>query len=175
MKTPSRTWLALAVAALVGAQIGPAVGRAEGPAGTGSKTMNPKMSSSADVVRGFFAAFGKGDADGVINSFHPEVAITAVRRAERKPDQLYGTYAGREGAKAFLVALGKTFDTQAFSVANVIGEGGIAFANGSFVHKVRTTGKPFASDWALMCVVKEGKILEYHFYEDSAAYVDASR
>jgi uncharacterized protein len=143
-----------------------------------TNTMNPlntTMSSSAEVVRGFFAAFGKGDADGIINSFHPEVTITAVRKAERRPDQLYGTYSGRDGVKALLSLLGKTFETQAFSVANVIGEGAVTFANGSFAHKVKSTGRPFASDWALMCVVKEGQILEYHFYEDSAAYVDASR
>ena len=71
--------------------------------------------------------------------------------------------------------LGKTFDTKAFSVGHVIGQGDVAFANGSFLHLVKSTGKPFSSDWALMSVVKDGKILEYHFYEDSAAFAQASR
>ena len=131
-------------------------------------------SSSADAVKGFFAAFARGNVDGVFASFHPDAEVTAVRRASRKEGELYGTYSGSEGVKAFVTNLGKTFDTQAFAVDNVIGEGNVAFASGSFTHKLKTTGKRFTSDWALKCVVVDGKIREYHFYEDSAAFGEAS-
>ncbi|XXF80119.1 nuclear transport factor 2 family protein [Myxococcaceae bacterium GXIMD 01537] len=134
-----------------------------------------KGSSSADVVREFFAAFGRGDVEGVIGTFHPEARIVAVRQAARRENELYGNYAGSEGARAMLMTLGKLFETQAFSVDQVLGEGAVAFASGSFVHKVKSTGKPFSSDWALRCVIKDGKILQYRFFEDSAAYVEASR
>ena len=51
----------------------------------------------------------------------------------------------------------------------------VAFASGTFVHDIRTTGKPYASDWALKIIVKDGKILEYHFYEDSQGFVEACK
>ncbi len=73
------------------------------------------------------------------------------------------------------MGLGQTFDTQAFHVDRVIGAGDVAFASGSFVHLVRATGKAFRSDWALRCLIEDGKIREYRFFEDSAAYVEASR
>jgi ketosteroid isomerase-like protein len=130
--------------------------------------------SSADVVKGFFGAFGKGDVEGVVNSFHEKATIVAVRKGDRKGNH-YGNYAGREGARAFVTVLGKTFDTQAFAVDHVIGEGNVAFASGSFTHKLKTTGKLFTSDWALKCIVENGKILEYHFYEDSEAFRDAGK
>lgn len=136
-----------------------------------AKMSNP---SSADVVKGFFAAFGKGDVEGVVNSFHEKATIVAVRKGDRKGNH-YGNYAGREGARAFVTVLGKTFDTQAFAVDHVIGEGNVAFASGSFTHKLKTTGKLFTSDWALKCIVQDGKILEYHFYEDSEAFRDAGK
>lgn len=129
--------------------------------------------SATEVLKGFFEAFGKGDADGVINSFHPDSIIVAVRKGERNDNQLHGSYSGKEGAKAFVMNLGKNFDTKAFSVEQIIGEGNVAFASGAFVHNIRTTGKPYASDWALKIIVKDGKILEYHFYEDSAGYIEA--
>lgn len=136
-----------------------------------AKMSNP---SSADVVKGFFAAFGKGDVEGIVNSFHDKATIVAVRKGDRKGNH-YGNYAGREGARAFVTVLGKTFDTQAFAVDHVIGEGNVAFASGSFTHKMKTTGKLFTSDWALKCIVQDGKILEYHFYEDSEAFRDAGK
>ena len=130
--------------------------------------------SSADVVKGFFAAFGKGDLEGVVSSFDQQANIVAVRKGERRGDH-YGTYAGAEGARAFVTALGKTFDTQAFSVEHVIGEGNVAYASGSFTHKLKATGKLFVSDWALKCITEGGKILDYHFYEDSEAFRDAGK
>lgn len=72
--------------------------------------------------------------------------------------------------RAFLSNLGNTFDTKAFAVENIIGEGNLASANGTFTHVIKATGKSFSSDWALMCILQDGKILEYHFYEDSAKF-----
>jgi len=130
---------------------------------------------SKEVVQGFFTAFGNGDFNGVMNSFHDSCTIHAVRDAQRSGSQIYGTYKGKEGAKTFLTNVGGAFDTKAFTVENIIGEGNVSFANGKFTHVVKATGKSFTSDWALMCVVKDDRILEYHFYEDSEKFSEANR
>lgn len=129
--------------------------------------------NSADVVREFFAAFGSGDLDKLVDTFAVDAEIVAVRRSSPNGAP-YGRYAGRDGVRAFVAALGKTFDTKAFTVDHVASDGELAFANGSFIHEVRATGKPFRSDWALLCVVRDGRIREYRFFEDSAAFVAAS-
>lgn len=133
------------------------------------------VKQSKEVVQGFFNAFGKGDFNGIINSFHESCKITAVREAVRNGAEIYGSYEGKEGAKTFISNLGNAFDTKAFSVANIISEGNIAFASGKFTHLVKSSGKSFSSDWALMCLIKDDKILEYHFYEDSQKFSDASK
>ena len=130
---------------------------------------------SKEVVQGFFNAFGNWDFNGIINSFHDSCTITAVRDADRTGAQIYGTYKGKDGAKLFISNLGNAFDTKAFSVDNVISEGDIAFANGMFSHVVKSSGKTFSSNWALMCVIKDKKIFEYHFYEDSEKYSEANK
>lgn len=132
------------------------------------------IQESKEVVQGFFTAFGKGDFNGIINSFHDSCTIVAVRNGERNGMQIHGTYKGKEGAKSFISNLGHFFDTKAFSVDHVVSNGDIAFANGTFMHLVKSTGKLFSSDWALMCVIKDDQILEYHFYEDSAKFLEAS-
>jgi uncharacterized protein len=129
---------------------------------------------STAPVQAFFNAFAKGDFQGILDAFHPDVTITAVRESERSGNEIYGTYKGIEGVKAFLTNLGGTFDTQAFSVENIVGGEGVAFANGKFVHKLKATEKLFPSDWALYVVEKDDKIFEYHFYEDSQKFAEAN-
>ncbi len=129
---------------------------------------------SKDVLGQFFKAFGNQDLQGLLDTFHNDVEIYAIRKSKQKEEQIYGGYKGIKGVKTFLTNLGSTFDTQSFVVDHMIGEADIAFANGSFVHKVKATGKLFTSDWALCVKVKEEKIISYQFFEDSAAFEEAN-
>lgn len=134
-----------------------------------------KTKTGKEVVQDFFTAFGNGDFNGVINSFHDSCKIISIRDSERTGNEVYGTYNGKDGARTFLTNLGSVFDTKVFTVDHIVGDGNIAFANGTFTHIVKSTGKPFSSDWALMCVIQDDRILEYHFYEDSEIFAEAGR
>lgn len=129
---------------------------------------------SAEVVRRFFAAFASGDGEALVATFHPEAEIVAVRDGAREAGGPYGRYRGHAGVREMVAALGATFETEAFTVDGVLGEGEVAFASGRFAHRVKATGRLFQSAWALRCVVKDGRIREYRFYEDSAAFAEAS-
>lgn len=168
-----KTVLVLFVCVVLGGTL-PSIGQVKNE-NVKSKTMETVNTKSKDVVQGFFTAFGSGDFNGVINSFHDSCSVVGIRESERSGGEIYGSYKGKEGAKSFLMNIGNTFDTKAFTVDHIIGEGDVAFANGKFTHIVKSTGKTFSSAWALMCVVKDDKILEYHFYEDSEKFSEASR
>ncbi|MFT3913430.1 MAG: nuclear transport factor 2 family protein [Anaeromyxobacteraceae bacterium] len=129
---------------------------------------------SADAVRRFFSAFGRGDVDGLVAAFHPEALVAAVREGPRDGG-IHGAYRGHAGVREFVGALGAALETEAFEVDGVVGEGDVAFASGRFRHRVRSTGRPFESAWALRCRVRDGLIQEFRFYEDSAAYEAARR
>lgn len=130
--------------------------------------------ANATPVEAFFEAFGKGDYQGILDTFHPQTTITAVRKGNRTNNEIYGTYQGVEGVKTFLTNLGNTFETQSFSVENILSHADKTFANGKFVHKVKATEKLFESDWVLYAVIKEDKIYAYHFHEDSAKFEEAN-
>src|SRR6478672_6074507 len=102
--------------------------------------MASSPSPSAQLVQSLFQAFSTGDAPGVVRLFADQAVINAVHAHDRAGG-LYGAYQGR------------TFDTQAFHVLQVIGDGDTAFAHGTFTHLVKATGKPFSSSWALRCRV----------------------
>ncbi|MBM9589871.1 nuclear transport factor 2 family protein [Leptospira sp. 201903075] len=141
-----------------------------GSVGLFAKSASP---SGEKVLGTFFSEFGKGNAKGVLDCFHSQTTITAVRNQDRSENQLYGTYTGISGAEEFLKNMGSQFDTKKFQVDQIVGKKDWVFASGSFLHVLKSTGKPFASDWALKVQIKDGKIFSYHFYEDSASYVKA--
>ncbi|MCW7463531.1 nuclear transport factor 2 family protein [Leptospira limi] len=143
-----------------------------GSVGVFAKT---SRNSSDKVLETFFNEFGKGNMAGVIGCFHENAVITAVRSESRNDGQLYGSYQGLKGVEDFLSNMGKEFDTKQFQVEHIVGKGNIAYASGSFFHIIKNTGKPFQSDWALKVELKDGKIISYHFYEDSASYLLASK
>jgi len=121
-------------------------------------------------VEQFFAAFGQGDLDGLLNTLHDEIVIelegpTAV--------PLYRHYTGKEEARQFIESLGEAFQTQKFEVSTLIGADNTVMAAGAFDHLVKSTGKHFASPWALRCEIKDEKIARYQFYENTAAVVEA--
>ena len=61
----------------------------------------------------------------------------------------------------------------AFTIEAAFGEGPHAALHGTLRHTSRQTGKPFASDWALVCEVRGGRIVLYHFFEDTEALREA--
>lgn len=69
---------------------------------------------------------------------------------------IFGTHIGPERAQAFFTAFGAVIEPGEFKISD-------------------TSGKPFVSDWALTTRFAQGKLVDYHFYEDTAALADAMR
>ena len=128
-----------------------------------------------EVVKKYFNAFTSGDMQTVLDSFHENCKIISVRETPRETSQLHGVYNGKIEAKQFLENIGSLFTTEEFKVENIIGEGNLIYANGNFLHRIKVTNKLFASDWVQRCIIEDGKIKEYRFYEDSAAFEVANK
>ncbi|WP_299159306.1 nuclear transport factor 2 family protein [uncultured Tenacibaculum sp.] len=130
---------------------------------------------SITVVQEYFEAFQQGNMEKVLNIFHEDCLIISVRKEDRRKDQLHGTYKTKENAKQFLQNIVNQFDTIEFIVEEIIADKQVVFANGKFKHQIKTTSKMFISDWVQRCIIEDSKIKEYQFYEDSAAFVEASQ
>ncbi len=130
---------------------------------------------STEVVQDYFNSFQKGDMKQVLDTFHTDCYIVSVKEEERSKEQLHGIYRTKDEAEQFLSNITSLFNTKDFSVEHMSSIGAdMVMANGTFSHEVKSTGKLFNSAWVQLCVIEDGKIKEYRFYEDSAAYVTAS-
>ena len=129
-----------------------------------------KLSDKA-VVEAYFNAFGLGDKERILEIFHPDCLIVSVKEGDRAKGQLHGSYRTREQAEDFLDNIARLFDTKSFQVESIMeGQGHVVYANGTFTHEVKATGRLFSSSWVQRCIIQDGMIKEYRFYEDSAAY-----
>lgn len=129
-------------------------------------------SENTNVVAEFFSAFGRGDVAGILATLHDEVTIIA-----EGPQAVpwYGTYHGKAGAQTFLSALGGNIEPQQFEIRTLLGQGRTVVAAGYLAHRIPATGRQFASEWALLCTVEDGRIRRYQFFENTAAAAEAFR
>ena len=134
-----------------------------------------KTNRNVQVVRDYFTAFQNGNITQVLESFHEDCLIVSVKEQQRPKEQLHGTYRTKKEAKQFIANILALFNTKSFEVERIMAQDKVVFAQGSFSHEVRATGKLFNSDWVQLSIIEDDKIKEYRFYEDSAAFVEASK
>ena len=84
-----------------------------------------------------------------------------------------GVFVGHQGAQEFFGKFGETFIPGEFIIENSFGDNVHAVFYGKLSHTVKTTGKAFNSDWALVGKVHNEKIVLYHFYENTLALQEA--
>lgn len=125
------------------------------------------------VIQQFFSAFAQGNTAALFALVDREAEFIAVRPHADPRLPLYGTYRGHDGLGALLTSLGAVLATREFEVIEAVGDGTTEFARGRFWHDVKATGRAFRSDWAVACTIRNGRILRYQFFEDSAALQEA--
>lgn len=117
-------------------------------------------------VAAFFHALQNGDIKAAIDTVHEDGVFSAPG-----PDTvpIYNTFYGKDGAREFIGILGELFDTEAFEIYDMVESGEYVFAIGLMKHRVKKTGRLFECEWSLVCKVKDGKIISYKMFEDTAA------
>lgn len=123
-----------------------------------------------NAVKQFFSALGEGNLEEALEAVHEDAVFSAPG-----PDTvpIYGDFHGKQGVIRFIEILGELFDTEAFEIYDARESGDYVFAIGLMKHRVKKTGKLFECEWALVCRIKDGKIISYKMFEDTAALENA--
>ncbi|MEQ9618974.1 MAG: nuclear transport factor 2 family protein [Deltaproteobacteria bacterium] len=119
-----------------------------------------------NAVEKFFSGIGGGNMDEILEAVHKD-AVFEAQGPGTVP--IYNTFHGKEGVTEFVRILGELFDTEDFKVYVTAPHEDYIFAYGLMKHRVRATGKIFECEWALVCKIKEGKIISYKMFEDTFA------
>jgi uncharacterized protein len=126
--------------------------------------------TNTDVVQQAYAAFGQGDIPALLNLLTDDVEWSLPG-----PSVIpwAGTRHGHEGVTEFFSMLGETLEFEQFEPREFVAQGDTVVVLGHERSLVKPTGRMFEQEWAHVYTLRDGKIAEGRFIEDTAAQVVA--
>ena len=123
-----------------------------------------QTATATDVVAMIYDAFQRGDISHIVGL----VAPNAVWR-QGKTLPWGGDYSGPEGAAEFFQKLDATMETVGFEARENVDHGDQVFSFGVYRGRSRATGRTASAEWMFRWKVRDGRIVSYESYTDSAA------
>jgi uncharacterized protein len=121
-----------------------------------------------DMVRRGYDAFGRGDLDTLMSLFDDNIEWISSG-----PDTLptAGTRRGRSEVAGYCKAVDEVFEIQRFEPKHFIAQGDRVIVLGSETSRIKATGKVLDGEWAHAFTLRNGKVVAFQEYLDTAATV----
>ncbi len=119
------------------------------------------------LVQTAYAAFGRGDIQGVLNTLHDQIVWKPVTGASRQVP-MAGERRDKAGVATFFKQVGESIQFSRFEPREFVAQGDRVVALGHYTGKA-TNGGSMDSDFVMVFTVKNGKIVEFQEFLDSAA------
>jgi hypothetical protein len=122
------------------------------------------------VIQQAYAAFGQGDIPAFLSLLTDDVEWSLPG-----PSVIpwAGTRHGQEGVTEFFSLIGETLEFEHFEPREFVAQGDTVVVLGYERSLVKATGRTFEQEWAHVYKLRDGKIAEGRFIEDTAAQVIA--
>ena len=149
---------------------GPAAGDPARPTRRGDATGGSP--TAAETLQQYFSRTMRGDMEAVDQYFteSPDYVLLSDDDPElRRILPWAGRQVDREGIKRAYGALLETLEVVDSRPGVMMSSGEHVSVDGVFVYRVRPTGAVVTSPWAVHATVQDGRIVRFHFYEDSYA------
>jgi len=132
------------------------------------------MSEAQNIqaVKDAYAAFSRGDINAILAMVDDNIEWEGVKGTEGVAPHA-GLRRGKAAVGEFFQLVGSTLDFQAFEPREFIAQGDTVVAIGFYKATVKATKKQTASDWAMVFNFRNGKIVRFREFTDSAAIVRA--
>jgi ketosteroid isomerase-like protein len=122
------------------------------------------------LIETVYAAFGRGDIAAIMDSLSDDVVFIAEGPALVP---FTGVRKGKAAVLGFFEALGTTQTNQQLTTEGIAAQGDSVTTWGRYSGVVTATGKSFDSGVAHVFTIRNGKIVQFQDYMDTAAMVDA--
>jgi ketosteroid isomerase-like protein len=122
------------------------------------------------LIQDAYAAFGSGNIDALLGLMAEDVDWQTFGPIEIPT---MGLRKGRAEVGWFFKQVADTWSFDRFEPRQFIAQGDLVVALGYFDGKARTTGRPFASEFAHVFTVRNGKVVRFREYNDTANLVAA--
>ena len=127
-----------------------------------------QTATATDVVVSVFDAFKRGDIASIVGLVAPNATWQ-----QEKTVPWGGDYRGPEGAAEFFRKLDATMETVAFEARENVEHGDEVFSFGTYTGRGRATGRTGSAEWMFRWRVRDGKIVSWQSYIDTAALTAA--
>jgi ketosteroid isomerase-like protein len=126
---------------------------------------------NTEIIRSVYTAFATGDVPGVVGAFDADIHWT---EAEGFP--YGGTYVGPDAVVTGVFArLGSEWEGFAAVPHAFVAEGDTVVALGDYGGTYKATGKSFSAPFAHVWTLREGRIVRFQQYTDTALVQAALR
>ncbi len=125
------------------------------------------------LVQSLYAAFGRGDIATIVSAAAPDIRWEVAGRQADYPAM--GVRHGRPGVQEFFKVIAEIQDASEFSPKEFHASGDKVFVLGHYVWTVRKTGRKAESDWIHIFTIRDGKVVSFHEFTDTAQFAEAYR
>jgi ketosteroid isomerase-like protein len=125
------------------------------------------------TVQEIYAAFGRGDVPFILNALADH--FDWVHHGPPTIIPWAKTRHTREEVAEFFQVLNQTLEIQQFEPHDYVAQGDKVVALGYFRARSRSTGRGFEENWAMEWTLRDGKVIGYRAYDDTAALAAALR
>lgn len=122
------------------------------------------------VVQSLFERFGSGDVPGILGLLSDDVDWH-IRGPESVP--YFGPRSGHDGVLDFFGKIGTSVEFEHLRPEEFVPAGDKVLVIGGERGRVRATGKSFENPWIMVFTLRDGKIVKFRSYEDTAAVAEA--
>jgi len=131
--------------------------------------------SNANIafVQSLYAAFQRGDIATIATAAMPDTVWQVHGRPKDHP--AIGVHKGPDGVQRFFGIVAETQDVSAFTPREFYAAGDKVFVRGNYAWTMRKTGKPVSSEWLHIFAVRDGKLLGFEEFSDTAQFAEAVR
>lgn len=130
--------------------------------------MSEKENTS--LVRQAYEHFTSGNIQALLNLFSDQIDW---QLPEMKNVPFAGKRRGREQVGQFFATLDKEQQVVQFEPKEFVATGDTVVALGHYAWRVKSTGQKFEADWAHVFTVRDGRVVSFREYTDTAAAVAA--
>ena len=124
------------------------------------------------LVQQVYAAFGRGDLDGLLAMLDPQVSW----RTPGPPDlPSAGLRHGVDAVREFFGILLNTFDITNFAPTDFLAQGDKVVVLGTSLERVKATGRAVEFRWVHIFTIRNGRIAAFEEPADVSALVDEFR
>ena len=128
------------------------------------------MTTPVDTVRRFYDALGRGDVPAIFLVLDAQIEWT---EAERFP-YYSGTWHGPQAVlDNLLLPIARDWDGFSATAADFVAQGGRVVALGQYTGTYKRTGRSMAAAFAHVWTVRDGKIVSFVQYTDTAKVLEA--